>query len=73
MSLVEVASSEHERVFVCFRGFFNSSGNNYSGAIGYFHSLKKEQQTGLREHPVLGPLLDLAIDNFMYEVCQTGK
>jgi hypothetical protein len=49
-----------------FRGFFNGGGNRYREAIGYFHSLNEDQKGFLKDHPDLGAMLDLAIDEVMY-------
>jgi hypothetical protein len=49
-----------------FKEYFNGRGNDYIGALAYFHCLGKEQKEQLRRDPLLGPCLETAIDEVMY-------
>ncbi len=71
MISVEVSDTELFEIEQRFAVFFNGQGNNYIGALNYFHKLKQEQQRHLREHTVHGPKLDKAIDEVMFGTYQS--
>jgi hypothetical protein len=66
MNLADFTIKDPQYIEERFLGFFNGQGNNYAGALDYFHTLEKEGQDFIRKHPVLGTKLDLAIDEVMY-------
>jgi len=64
---VETSNKRFDEVYDRFKGFFNGKGNDYMGALVYFHSLRDEQKEQLRKHPIHGPKLERAIDEVMWE------
>ena len=63
---VETLSERFDGVYDRFKGFFNGGGNDYIGALDYFHKLRPQQQEQLRRHPILGLCLETAIDEVMH-------